>query len=144
MNNSLLPNAVYIYSPCSRDYHLHMKNPTKAFTKLGAALRWDAGDGRAKDWKNTEPDVWTLYEDQPGLEEYEIAIITKVEVDPKDPDAGAPCDCENFSGRVTAGSLEPGAKGPLRSAYTCTEHIEDTKDWAREGTGLEPEYVPFK
>ena len=144
MNNSLLPNAVYIYSPCSRDYHLHMKNPSKAFTKLGAALRWGAGDGRAKDWKNTEPDVWTLYEDQPGLEEYEIAIITKVEVDPVDPDAGAPCCCENFAGRVTAGSLEPGAKGPLRSAYTCTEHIEDTKDWAREGTGLEPEYVPFK
>lgn len=142
MNNSLLPNAVYIYSPCSRDYHLDMKNPEKAFTKLGPALRWGAGSGRAKDWKNTESDVWTLYEDQPGLEEYEIAIITKVEVDPKDDNA--PCDCENFAGRVTAGVLEPGAKGPLRSSYTCTEHLAETMDWAREGTGLEPEYVPFK
>lgn len=144
MNNSLLPNAVYVYSPVARDYHLDRGAPEKAFTKLGPALRWGAGDGRSKDWKNEEPDVWTLYDDMPGKTDMEVATIHKIEVDPVDPDASSPCDCEVFSGRVTAGVLDPKVKGPLRSALTCPEHIEDTKNWAREGTGLEPEYVPFK
>lgn len=132
---------VYVYSPCVRDYHLTLEKPEKAFTSLGPALRWGAGEGRSKEWRNEKPDVWTLYDDQPGLGDYEVAIVTKVEVDPVD--ESAPCDCEKFSGRVTAGSLDPESKGPLRSAYTCKEHIEDTKRWAAQ-TGLEPEYVPFK
>lgn len=57
---------------------------------------------------------------------------------------GAPCDCpqEQWVGRVLAGSLTPGDRGPLRAAHTCEAHKIAMLGWAQLGTNLPAEFVP--
>ena len=68
---------VYIYSECSRDWHLLREPPTKVFTTLDDAKRLSVPDRPAKDWVRTDPNTWTLFEDndREGEEQGEIRKV---------------------------------------------------------------------